>query len=208
MKVAPLSLNRLEFTEVYVETNEEFSAKNQNYAPQLDFNFRGAMFRTGSSLAFQNDELEDPKNFALNFELALEKKDQEKGFCPPYYFRFSVQAFLTLEKNVFDQTVEVFRAVRQTGYSMIYGAMREMLANITSRSSHGMLQLPTAQFQQQAKEEAEKDEARRIARLEKARTKGSDQSLALDTSAPATEKRRKLRSKAKSAETVKAKDES
>lgn len=36
--------------------------------------------------------------------------------------------------------------VRITGASILYGACREMLANLTARSSHGMISLPSISF--------------------------------------------------------------
>jgi len=210
MKAAPLTLNRLEFTQVSIEANDRFTTEEQRYAPQLDFSFSGAMFRKKSSLAYQDEEISEPKKFALKFELALNKEDQKEDICPPYYFRLAAQAFMTLEKSDFDNTLEVFRAVRQTGYSIIYGAMREMVANLTARSTHGMMQLPTAQFQQAAKDEAEKDEANRVVRLKKLSGKAAEElaedSRSLSSSKNSTGKRRGLRAKTKIAETVKAKE--
>lgn len=202
MKAAPLTLNRLEFTNISIEANENFNIENQpTYAPQLEFNFQGIMFRKKSSLAYPDDEVDAPKNFALMFELAIDKKDQKEDVCPPYFFRVAAQAFLTLERHDFDNKVEVFRAVRQTGYSMIYGAMREMVANLTCRSTHGMMQLPTAQFQSQAKLEAEADEKVRVKRLPKLIATPGDSS---DRNIPP--KKRATTGRAKVTRTVKAKD--
>jgi hypothetical protein len=36
--------------------------------------------------------------------------------------------------------------IRVTGASMLYGACREMLANLTARSTHGMSTLPSVSF--------------------------------------------------------------
>ncbi|WP_444633909.1 hypothetical protein [Cupriavidus oxalaticus] len=166
MKAAPLTLNRLEFTEISVSSNEKFEPKNDCYAPQLTFDFSGCMFRRKSFLKFPDEELDQPKNFALRFELALSKEDQTGDICPPYFFNIIAQAFVTVGNSKFDgDPAELFRAVRFTGYTMIYGAMREMLANLTARSTHGMLQLPSAQFHETAREESVRDEARRKERL-------------------------------------------
>ncbi|MFP3686098.1 hypothetical protein SB847_20530, partial [Bacillus sp. SIMBA_026] len=70
MKAAPLTLNRLEFTQVSIEANDRFTTEEQRYAPQLEFDFSGAMFRKKSSLAYQDGENFEPKEFALKFELA------------------------------------------------------------------------------------------------------------------------------------------
>jgi hypothetical protein len=55
-----------------------------------------------------------------------------------------------------------FTAVRATGYAILYGAMREMVSNLTARGAHGLWMLPGADFNQASREEAAQDEEDRL----------------------------------------------
>lgn len=46
-----------------------------------------------------------------------------------------------------------YNLISVNGCSMLYGAIREQVMNITARSVHGMLVLPTASFKDKIKEE-------------------------------------------------------
>lgn len=62
----------------------------------------------------------------------------------PYYGKICVSGMFriseTYAKDRRDQLIEV------TATSILYGACREMLANLTARSTHGMLSLPSVSF--------------------------------------------------------------
>lgn len=48
--------------------------------------------------------------------------------------------------------------IRVTATSMLYGACREMLANFTARSTHGILSLPSISFRKKKREEESTEE--------------------------------------------------
>lgn len=62
-----------------------------------------------------------------------------------------------------DQLIEV------TATSILYGACREMLANLTARSIHGMLSLPSVSFYDPAKAPVKKAAAKKVAAKKRAK---------------------------------------
>lgn len=166
MKPASLSLDRLEFTKIHVVANPKFdpSSEEANCAyPQLNFNFSGVNFVRRTRVNFPDDEAADPRHFQVVFSMTALEKDQEKKTLP-YEFDVEVIAYLTYLGSEM-HGVDRFKAVRYSAYPMLYGAIREMVSTTSARSSHGMLQLPSADFRKSALSDAEKDEERRLALL-------------------------------------------
>jgi hypothetical protein len=166
MKPASLSLDRLEFSNIHVSTNPDFEADEGeiNCAfPQLNYKFSGVNFLRRTRVNFPDDEANDPRHFHVNFAITAKSSDQ-KAKIIPYEFEIEVSAFLTYLGDQLSG-VDRFKAVRYSAYPMLYGAIREMLASLTARSTHGLWQLPSADFRSAALEEAQKDEERRLSLL-------------------------------------------
>jgi len=163
MKPASLSLDRLEFTKIHVVANPNFEPSPDEAScayPQLSFNFSGVNFVRRTRVNFPDDEAADPRHFQVVFSMTALEKDQDKKTLP-YEFDVEVIAYLTYLGSEM-HGVDRFKAVRYSAYPMLYAAVREMLSNTSARSSHGMLQLPSADFRKSALSDAEKDEERRL----------------------------------------------
>lgn len=166
MKPSSLSLDRLEFVKIQVSANPKFDPNTDRGTcayPQLNYDFSGVNFVRRTKVNFPDDEAKDPRHFQVIFSMAVLGRDQNKKVLP-YEFDIEAVAYLTYLGSDM-HGVDRFKAVRYSAYPMLYGAIREMLSTTTARSSHGMLQLPSADFRKSALTDAEKDEERRVSLL-------------------------------------------
>lgn len=127
LNASPLRLHGHRFTEVSVRASEQDE-------PQGGFSLR-----THRTL---QEHTENPRMFRLilRVELGSSTPDQES----PYFANLTIEGeFEVLEGYTAGSPDEL---VNITGASMLYGACREMLANLTARSTHGMSTLPSVSF--------------------------------------------------------------
>ncbi|MFV3283729.1 hypothetical protein ACNFCI_06610 [Pseudomonas sp. NY15356] len=161
MKAASLSVDKVEFIHIKVETNSDFDGEFSSEFKQLEFPFKGVTFRRRMSLQYDKRNPEDPKSFVfgLNLMIAEDSEDPE-NVSLPYNVDVKAIVYMKYESDQLEG-MERFRAVRATGYTILYGAIREMVSNLTARAPHGMWSLPSANFNTAAHEEAQRDEERR-----------------------------------------------
>lgn len=102
---------------------------------------------TGGSLALStNHEIEvnagNPLSQRVTLTVTFEPEDPSK----PSTYRGSIK--ITGEFRIHETFEEKNREalIRVTAVSMLYGACREMIANFTARSTHGILSLPSISF--------------------------------------------------------------
>lgn len=127
LSASPLRLLAHRFTEVSVKASEQDQ-------PQGGFSLNTTRsFR-------QHDENPREYQLILALELGSSTPDQES----PYTARLTIEGeFEVAEAFPAEMREEL---IRVTGASMLYGACREMLANLTARSTHGMSTLPSVSF--------------------------------------------------------------
>lgn len=163
MKVPSLSIDKVEFVHVKVEANPSFEGEYSLEFLQLDFPFKGVLFRRRMTLQYDKDKAEDPKDFIFGLNIILVNDEgTESPVELPYSVDIKAIVYLRYKSDTL-HGMELFRAVRATGYVILYGAIREMVSNLTARGSHGIWSLPSANFNEAAQEEAEQDEVRRQA---------------------------------------------
>jgi len=157
-----LLLDRLEFLTVNIRCNVKAEVARDEVFPQLNVDFENYNLLLRSGLQYDPQSANDPRHFALTYGIKLEPKKGENTV--PYEVEVDAVAFLRFEG---DEHVgqDRFRAVRMSGYQILHGAIREMVANVTSRSRHGTMQLPARNFNARAKADAESDEKLRLERL-------------------------------------------
>lgn len=167
MKAASLSISKVEFIHIRVESNSDFDGEHSSEFHQLDFPFDGVLFKRRMSLQYDKAKSEDPRTFIFGLSIMLEE-DEEDPDSKPLPYNVDIKAVVYM-KYMSDQHagMERFRAIRATGYSILYGAIREMVSNLTARGPNGMWSLPSADFNSTASEEAVVDEARRQEHLAK-----------------------------------------
>ena len=92
-------------------------------------------------------------------EVGFGSADENKP--APYCGKISVSGMFRISETYAehrrDQLIEV------TATSILYGACREMLANLTARSTHGMLSLPSVSFFDPSKAPVKKVAAKKTA---------------------------------------------
>lgn len=85
---------------------------------------------------------EDKQRFLLTLELSFGSQDEDHP--SPYSGNLIIDGEFEIDstypKEKITQLIEV------TGASILYGACREMLANLTARSTFGMISLPSVSF--------------------------------------------------------------
>ncbi|MCP2054376.1 UNVERIFIED_ORG: hypothetical protein J3D59_004236 [Pseudomonas fluorescens] len=161
MKAASLSISKVEFIHIRVESNSDFDGEHSSEFHQLDFPFDGVLFKRRMSLQYDKAKSDDPRTFIFGLSIMLEE-DEDDPDCKalPYNVDIKAVVYMKYMSNQFTG-MERFRAIRATGYSILYGAIREMVSNLTARGPNGMWSLPSADFNSTASEEAVVDEKRR-----------------------------------------------
>ena len=154
-----LSLDRLEFHEIKIKANNKAKSAMERHVPQLLIDFEKYNLYHRSKIAFPDSEVNDPRHFAVTYGVKLESK---AGELMPYEIEVEAMALLNYRGDGLTGA-DRFRAVRLSGYQILHGAIREMVANFTARSRHGLLQIPSRNFNGVAKREADADEAERVA---------------------------------------------
>lgn len=163
-----LLVERIEFQTVKVDASRTAKVERDDVFPQLFLDFAQIEVLVRSQLDYPPEELNDPTHFRFLYGVKIgEPKDASK-VKPPYCLEVEATGFFRYVGKDVHVGVERFRAVRFTGYQILYGAIREMVANITARGPHGLWHLPARNFHGVAKAMSEKDEAARQTRLEQA----------------------------------------
>jgi preprotein translocase subunit SecB len=127
LSTSPLRLLAHRFTEVSVKASEQ-------HEPQGGFSLN-------TTRSFRQHE-DKPREYQLilALELGSSTPDQES----PYAARLTIEGEFEVAEAYPPEMRE--ELIRVTGASMLYGACREMLANLTARSTHGMSTLPSVSF--------------------------------------------------------------
>lgn len=165
MKSSQLSVDKVEFVDIKVSTNHNYSGDLSPALCQLEYEFKGTKFVRSTNLSYDLDAAEDPRYFIFAIKLNLLQKDQEEDISLPYQVEIHARVYMRYKTDKLHGE-ERFRAVRATGYGILYGAIREMVSNLTARAQHGIWFLPAADFNPAAAAEAKKDEENRLAKLQ------------------------------------------
>lgn len=156
-----LLLDRVEYSTVkIVATDGDDRFKLNNNFPQLEFDFSKVGFLTRSNLGYPHEEAEDPRHFALTYGVKIDD-ERDKGIAIPYSIEVEVVGFFRYVGGDEYKGADRFRAVRFSGYQILYGAIRELVCNLTARGRHGIWQLPARTFGAISQQRADEDEAER-----------------------------------------------
>lgn len=138
IQLSPLQLVQMFFTKTRVEIFEDAGAADETWAPQFDF--AGVNLLVENTVGQQENNTTD---FLVALRVAvLNEADAVKK--APYTFDIAVQGVFNLAEDfACDDRTDL---VRVNGSAMLYGAIRDMLQQITARSMLGTLLLPTLRF--------------------------------------------------------------
>lgn len=161
-----LNLDRVEFLTIKIVTNDGDFSQSETF-PQLQVGNEDMVVLTRSSLTFAPDEIEDPRHFMLVYGIKIDSEGHKENDRLPYGLEIEAVGYFHYSGGDEYQNEDRFRAVRQSGYQILYGAIREMVSNLTARSRHGLLHLPARNFGKIAEQKAKEDEAARQKKLAK-----------------------------------------
>jgi hypothetical protein len=147
LNASPLQLHGHRFTEVSMKASDQEK-------PQAGFSLR--------TMRDIRIHPASPRMFFLSLRIELGSNTPEQE--SPYTATLAVEGEFEVAEGYTAAPPE--ELVNVTGASMLYGACREMLANLTARSIHGMSTLPSVSFlstksveQEKAKKTASKKPA-------------------------------------------------
>jgi len=141
MGLSPLQMKQLLFTKTYVEAIDYPEDPEKIWAPTFDFD--GVVINTQVMTAMQEGEEDDPRNFLVMIKLSV-PNETDQGKPAPYAIDMHAQAWFELDPSFEKEKRESIVAVN--GASMIIGAIREVVTQLTARSIFGPLTLPSVRF--------------------------------------------------------------
>jgi len=142
MELSPLQLKQLIFTRLHVETAAALDQVETLWAPTFDFT--GVTIKVDVSLS--TPEAASPDQSAL-FMLTVHlniPNEPGNGNIAPYTIDMAAQAWFELAPAFASEKREELVSIN--GASLVVGAMREMVQQMTARSAFGPMLLPTLRF--------------------------------------------------------------
>ena len=142
MQLSPLQLLEYTFGGVSVMPVDGYVA-DPEFPPALVF-FPGKLALTAETSLQQLNEENNYSDFKVSLKLCVAPKE---GAEAPYQVQVFVSGVVRIHLSKTDGQAEE-RRVRAfvNGVSLLYGVIREMVVNITSRSVHGQFLLPSLNF--------------------------------------------------------------
>jgi len=142
MELSPLQLKQLIFTRLHVETAAGLDQVEALWAPTFDFT--GVTLKVDVSLSTPEAASPDePALFMLTVHLSI-PNEPGIGTIAPYAIDMAAQAWFELDPDFASEKRE--ELVYINGASLVLGAMREMVQQMTARSAFGPMLLPTLRF--------------------------------------------------------------
>lgn len=133
MKPSPLSLLGIEFVRVHVEPDLEAETRRAD-----EFSFDGSTLKWG--LDHGRDDDDDTWWVALGFGTGTQEGEPR---CP-YILDIQAVGIFSVSESYPREKHE--KLACEYGAALVYGAIREMVTNVTARSLCGPLTLPTPSF--------------------------------------------------------------
>jgi preprotein translocase subunit SecB len=141
MRPSPLQLHYLFFEKLLIEVNPAFVDEPERSPLRWElFNFDGVNFDT--TVEAGSVDAEDAPEFAVTLNVSVANA---QGKQAPYHIDARVTGFFTVAPDKPDGGERVDFVV-VNGTTLLYGAIREQVTNITCRSARGPLFLPTVNF--------------------------------------------------------------
>ena len=142
MQLSPLQLLKYTFDGVSVMPVDGYVA-DPNFPPELVF-FPGKLAISAETGLQQLNEEKSYSDFTVLLKLRVGPKE---GNQAPYQVQASISGVVRMHLSQADgQAEERRKRALVNGVSLLYGVIREMVSNITSRSVNGQLLLPSLSF--------------------------------------------------------------
>lgn len=137
MQPSPLQLVQLFYTNIAVKSRP-LEAEQELESP---FDFNGVIIGEGIDVAVLSEDKENPEEFALRLRIAITNAEGKQA---PYDIDIEATAVFTVAPQFKREDRENFVVVN--GCAVLYGAIRDQILTLTSRSTNGPLLLPTVNF--------------------------------------------------------------
>lgn len=142
MKVSPLQPKGIAFEEVSIQCARD---KNGNSIPAIDFDFQHVRLQCEVGHADYEENAQVPTGDSMLVSVRL-RVDNTEGKTAPYTINVAVSGlFKWLNKDITGEKRKDLIVVN--GATMLYGSIREMTLNVTSRSASGPMLLPAVNFE-------------------------------------------------------------
>lgn len=141
MKIAPLQPRGIVFEEVSIKITPD---ENDNFISADQFDFSGVNIRCDVGHSHVQDDLGNLTENSLLVGVAITITN-ENGKKAPYSIHVGAKGFFDWVGEKKD-TKEMHDLIVVNGASILYGAIREMVSNVTSRSIAGPCLLPSLSF--------------------------------------------------------------
>lgn len=130
MKPSPLQLESYVFTRIHMDACEDPECLEVEGAGQ---------FQVNTQCQQHNEE---PSRWMVTIRVSVSQKDGEQ--CPPYIFDIEVVGFFQVAEEY--PAEKKAPMVKANAPAVLFGAVREMITNITARGPYPRFDLPTVTF--------------------------------------------------------------
>ena len=127
MMLSPLKLHKYFFTRINIEASQK---------PCCDI----GKISTKITCGHKDD---DERQWLVTLKVILDKSEDEKTI-PPYTGELEILGFFTIDSKY--PADNVHKLVHFNAPAMLYGAVREMVFNLTARGPNPHINLPTVSF--------------------------------------------------------------
>lgn len=138
MQLSPLQLMEYSFEGVSITPVDGFD--NAKRDPSLVFTSDGMKLQSEAGIAVLK-ESEKHSDYGLRFTLVVSAKE---GSAVPYEIRVCVAGGVRMHGGGTQEQRQNLALVN--GISLLFGAVRDLVASVTSRSRYGQMLLPTLNF--------------------------------------------------------------
>lgn len=166
MSAQMLALDRVEFDSIKIEANDGEFSRDEVF-PQVSLELEKLPVQTRSDLFYPDDQVEDPCVFILTYGIRIGVDAEDSDLSLPYSLEIEAVGYFRYLGGDEFQGADRFRAVRFSGYQILYGAIREMVCNLTARGRHGLWHLPAKSFSELARSRSAEDEEIRQEKVKK-----------------------------------------
>lgn len=141
-----LTLKDIKFSKIHIEADTKVKTRAS------DFDFKGSMIGCDIKHGpMKNDE----NSWWIFMGFANSNDGDDVNKCP-YLFEFQALGIISIDEH-FEPTNLKEKLAFESGSALIYGAIREMAINLSSRSLPGPLMLPTPMFKDSFEEQIKKE---------------------------------------------------
>ena len=139
MELSPLQLQQLLFTKIHVEPTADLDQVEELWAPGYDFS--GINIKVDVTVG--TNTADEARDYLVAVRLVL-ADDAQVDKKVPYNVDVEAKARFSLAEGFVVQDPEA--AVRVNGGSLVVGAIRDMIQQLTARSLFGPMLIPTLRF--------------------------------------------------------------